>query len=80
MTPARPSPGRPISTTDTPGGSGSVDLAVLALLVYVSLRRRNECSPADVRHVRRRLLYVGAIAVGTYGALYGLTTWLGSLT
>jgi hypothetical protein len=55
-------------------------LAVLALLVWVSLRRRHQCSLAGVRHQQRRLFYVGVIAVGTYGALYGLTTWLGSLT
>jgi hypothetical protein len=53
-------------------------LAVLVMLVYVSLRRRNQCSLAGVRQARRRLLYIGAIAVGTYGVLYALTTWLGS--
>lgn len=37
-------------------------LAVLALLVWISLRRRNQCS----------------IAAATYGTLYGLTTWLGT--
>jgi hypothetical protein len=52
-------------------------LAVLVLLVYVSLRRRDQCSLAGVRLVRRRLLVVGAIAVGTYVSLYALTTWLG---
>ncbi len=53
-------------------------LAVLVLLVWVSLRRRNQCSLAGVRQVRRRLLLIGTIAVGTYAALYALTTWLGT--
>ena len=53
-------------------------LAVLAVLVWVSLRRRDQCSLAGVRQVRRRLLYIGAIAAGTYAALYALTTWLGT--
>ena len=54
-------------------------LAVLVLLVWVSLRRRDQCSLAGLRHARRRLLFVAAIAVGSYAALYGLTTWLGRL-
>jgi len=54
-------------------------LLVLAALVYVSLRRRNQCSIAGVRSLRKRLLAVLAIAVGTYAALYALTTWLGTL-
>lgn len=53
-------------------------LAVLALLVWVALRRRNQCSIAGVRTVRWRLLGVLAVAVATYSALYGLTTWLGT--
>ncbi|MDQ2791487.1 MAG: hypothetical protein M3Y73_17985 [Actinomycetota bacterium] len=54
-------------------------LAVLALLVWVSLRRRDQCSVAGVRRWRWRLLGVLGIAVATYIALYALTTWLGSL-
>lgn len=54
-------------------------LAVLALLVWVSLRRRDQCSVAGVRRWRWRLLGVVGIAVATYLALYALTTWLGSL-
>ncbi|MBA2474035.1 MAG: hypothetical protein H0V41_18050 [Pseudonocardiales bacterium] len=54
-------------------------LAVLSLLVWVSLRRRDQCSVAGVRRWRWRLLGVLGIAVGTYLVLYALTTWLGSL-
>ncbi len=53
-------------------------LAVLAGLVWWSLRRRNQCSVAGVRRWRWRLLGVLAVAVGTYVALYALTTWLGT--
>jgi cytochrome c biogenesis protein CcdA len=54
-------------------------LAVLAGLVWLSLRRRNQCSVAGMRRWRWRLLAVLGIAVVTYGELYGLTTWLGTL-
>ena len=53
-------------------------LAVLAVLVWVALRRRNQCSVAGVRRWRWRLLAVLGVAVGTYVALYALTTWLGT--
>ncbi|MFN2496113.1 MAG: hypothetical protein ABR608_09450 [Pseudonocardiaceae bacterium] len=53
-------------------------LAVLAGLVWWSLRRRNQCSLAGVRRWRWRLLGVLAVAGGTYTALYALTTWLGT--
>jgi hypothetical protein len=53
-------------------------LAVLAGLVWWSLRRRDQCSAAGVRRWRWRLLAVLADAVGTYVALYALTTWLGA--
>src|SRR5258708_601985 len=52
-------------------------LALMAVLVYVSLRRRRMCSIAGVRGVRRRLLAMLGIAVGTYAILYLVTTWLG---
>lgn len=55
-------------------------LVVLVGLVWLSLRRRNQCSVAGMRRWRWRLLAVVGIAVGTYAALYGLTTWLGTLT
>lgn len=54
-------------------------LVVLAGLVYWSLRRRNQCSLAGVRSLRKRLLAVLGIAVGTYAVLYAVTTWLGTL-
>jgi hypothetical protein len=53
-------------------------LAVLVGLVWWSLRRRNQCSVAGIRRWRWRLLGVLAIALGTYVALYVLTTWLGT--
>jgi chromate transport protein ChrA len=53
-------------------------LAVLALLVWRFLRRRNQCSVAGVRHWRCRLFGVLGIAVLTYIGLYALTTWLGT--
>jgi hypothetical protein len=53
-------------------------LVVLVTLTWVALRRRNQCSIAGARRLRWRLLSVFAIAVGTYLALYGLTTWLGT--
>jgi hypothetical protein len=52
-------------------------LAVLALLAWRLLRRRNQCSLAGVRRLRWRLLGVVGIAVVTYLTLYALTTWLG---
>lgn len=52
-------------------------LAVLGLLVWASLKRRNQCSLAGVRQRRWRLLGALAIVVGTYVALYAVTTWLG---
>jgi hypothetical protein len=53
-------------------------LAVLVGLTWVALRRRNQCSIAGARRLRVRLLSIAAIAVGTYVALYALTTWLGT--
>lgn len=53
-------------------------LGVLALLVFFGLRRRDQCSVAGIRRVRWRLATVLVIAVGTYIALYALTTWLGT--
>jgi hypothetical protein len=46
--------------------------------LWVSLRRRNQCSLAGVRRLRWRLLGVLGIAVATYVALYVVTTWLGT--
>lgn len=52
-------------------------LVVLGLLVWVSLKRRNQCSLAGMRRRRWRLLGTLGIAVGTYAILYAVTTWLG---
>ncbi|MFC7344764.1 hypothetical protein [Saccharopolyspora griseoalba] len=54
-------------------------LAVLALLVWWALRRRDQCSIAGVRRWKWRLAGVLGIAVATYLALFALTTWLGTL-
>ena len=51
-------------------------LAVLVLLLWIALRRRNQCSVAGIRRLRWRLVTVLAIAVGTYAVLYAVTTWL----
>ena len=51
-------------------------LSVLALLVWIALRRRDQCSLAAVRRTRWRLLTVLAVAIGTYAVLYAVTTWL----
>src|SRR5688500_3776666 len=53
-------------------------LAVLVLLVWLALRRRDQCSIAGLRRWRWRLLAVLAVAAGTYAALYALTKWLGT--
>lgn len=54
-------------------------LAVLAVMVWWSLRRRNHCSVVGVRRWWWPLVSVVGIAVATYVALYALTTWLGSV-
>ncbi|ORV69697.1 hypothetical protein [Mycobacterium gastri] len=51
-------------------------LGVLALLVWIALRRRNQCSLPGIRRLRWRLATTLGIAVGTYAALYAVTTWL----
>ncbi|MBS4728233.1 hypothetical protein MSM1_07665 [Mycobacterium sp. SM1] len=51
-------------------------LAVLALLVWIGLRRRNQCSLDALRRLRWRLAALLVIAAATYGALYAVTTWL----
>ena len=53
-------------------------LVIILALVWAGLRRRNQCNVAGMRKLRWRLLRVVAIAVGTYVALYALTTWLGT--
>ncbi|MHA7653780.1 hypothetical protein ACX9NE_28685 [Mycobacterium sp. ML4] len=51
-------------------------LGVLGLLVWIALRRRNQCSLGGVRRMRWRLGAMLAIAFGTYAVLYAVTTWL----
>ncbi|TAM68856.1 hypothetical protein [Mycobacterium sp.] len=51
-------------------------IGVLALLVWIALRRRNQCNINAIRHLRWRLAAMLAIAVGTYALLYAVTTWL----
>ncbi len=51
-------------------------IGVLALLVWIALRRRNQCNINAIRHLRWRLAVMLAIAVGTYALLYAVTTWL----
>lgn len=53
-------------------------LAVLALLIWISLRRQGQCSIDGVRRRRKRLFMVLVIAAGTYALLYAVTTWLGT--
>lgn len=53
-------------------------LVVIAALTWIALRRRNQCNIAGVRRLRWRLVAAIGIAVGTYLALYWLTTWLGT--
>jgi hypothetical protein len=51
-------------------------LGALALLVWIALRRRNQCNIDAIRRLRWRLATVLAIATGTYVSLYAVTTWL----
>jgi hypothetical protein len=51
-------------------------LGALALLVWIALRRRNQCNIGAIRRLRWRLATMLAIATGTYVLLYAVTTWL----
>jgi hypothetical protein len=53
-------------------------LALLALLVVVALRRRNQCSLGGVRKTWPRLVLTVGVAVATYALLYAVTTSLGT--
>jgi hypothetical protein len=53
-------------------------LGVLTLLVFVALRRRDQCSLEAIRRLRWRLLTMLVIAAATYAVLYAVTTWLGT--
>ena len=53
-------------------------VAVMAAVVWWSLRRRQMCTLRGLRDVRSGLLVIAVVAVGTYVGLYALTTWLGT--
>lgn len=53
-------------------------LGVLAALTWFALRRQQACTLSGVRRIRTKLVAALTIAVVTYVALYGLTTWLGA--
>ncbi|QIS24283.1 hypothetical protein F6W96_18120 [Nocardia terpenica] len=53
-------------------------LAALTVLAWWTLRRRRQCSIDGIRTLKWRLLTIAAIAAGTYGVLYAVTTWLGT--
>lgn len=54
-------------------------LAVLAGLVWWSLRRHGQCDLTGLRRWKWRLAGTLGIAAGTYALLYAVTTWLGTL-
>jgi LPXTG-motif cell wall-anchored protein len=54
-------------------------LVVIAALVWLALRRRNQCTVAGIHRARWRLAGTFAVAIATYAALYTITTWLGTL-
>jgi hypothetical protein len=51
---------------------------LLVGLVIWSLKRRRQCSLAGARRIWPWLVLTLGFAVGTYAALYALTTWLGT--
>ncbi len=53
-------------------------LGMLVALTAIALRRRDHCTIGGVRRWRGRLAATVAVAVGTYAALYAVTTWLGT--
>lgn len=53
-------------------------LAAIGLMVWVTLRKRDQCRLSDVKALRWRLLGMLGVATVTYIALYALTTWLGT--
>ncbi|WP_017597502.1 hypothetical protein [Nocardiopsis lucentensis] len=54
-------------------------LAVLVALVWWSLYRKRMCSLDGARKAKGRIALALGVAVATYGVLYGVTTWLGTL-
>ncbi|HEX6338704.1 MAG TPA: hypothetical protein VFZ85_17255 [Jiangellaceae bacterium] len=53
-------------------------LVVIVALVWLALRRRNQCTVAGLRRVWLRLIGTVVVAIVTYAALYAFTTWLGT--
>lgn len=53
-------------------------LVVAAGLVVWALRRRNACNLGGARAARSKIVLTLAVAVVTYAAIYGLTTWAGT--
>ncbi len=54
-------------------------LLLMAVVIMLALRKRNQCSIAGARTYRKKILIALGVAVVTYAALYALTTWLGTL-
>lgn len=54
-------------------------LLVAGVLVWVALRRRDACHVDGVKRSWRSLVVILIVGVVTYGAMYALTTWLGTL-
>jgi len=54
-------------------------LALMVLLVFFALRRRDSCSMSGIRSNRNKLVLTLGVALATYVALYALTTWLGNV-
>lgn len=54
-------------------------LLVAAALVWIALRRRDACHADGVRRSWRSLAVIVVVGGLTYGILYALTTWLGTL-
>lgn len=57
-------------------GAGAI-AGIVAVILY--LRGRGRCDLRAARSSWRTLAGAGVVAVATYAALYGATTWLGSL-
>lgn len=53
-------------------------LLLLGGLVGWTLRHRNQCSLRGAKANRKKIVIALGVAVGTYAALYAVTTWLGT--
>lgn len=54
-------------------------MLLMAGVIALALRRRNQCSLAGARNARKKILIALGVAVATYAALYALTTVLVNL-